>query len=105
VEPPYPDWGIAVGGTARALRKVVGPTLDEETLLLAVRRLSKRSSKKIAKDYSVVEARARTMTAGALILMAVQRRLDVALEVGRRGVREGAALSLLAEAEAAARSA
>jgi exopolyphosphatase / guanosine-5'-triphosphate,3'-diphosphate pyrophosphatase len=105
VEPPYPDWAIAVGGTARALRKVVGPTLDEETLLLAVRRLSKRSSKKIAKDYGVVEARARTMTAGALILIAVQRRLDAALEVGRRGLREGAALSLLAEAAAAARSA
>jgi exopolyphosphatase/pppGpp-phosphohydrolase len=52
-----------------------------------------------------VEARARTMTAGALILIAVQRRLDAALEVGRRGLREGAALSLLAEAAAAARSA
>jgi exopolyphosphatase/guanosine-5'-triphosphate,3'-diphosphate pyrophosphatase len=105
VEPPQPQGAIAVGGTARALRKVVGEVLDNETLLLAVRRLSKHSSKRIARDYGVVDARARTMTAGALIFLEIQRRLDTALEVGRAGLREGAARALLAEAEAAARSA
>jgi hypothetical protein len=45
------------------------------------------------------------MTAGALIFLEIQRRLDTALEVGRAGLREGAARELLAEAEAAARSA
>jgi exopolyphosphatase/guanosine-5'-triphosphate,3'-diphosphate pyrophosphatase len=104
VEPPRPVGALAIGGTARALRKVVGETLDNETLLLAVRKLSKHSSK-IAKDYGVVDARARTMTAGALIFLEIQRRLDTALEVGRAGLREGAARELLAEAEAAARSA
>lgn len=105
VEPPRPAGAIAVGGTARALRKVAGEALDTETLLLAVGRLSKHSSKKIAKDYGVVDARARTMTAGALIILEIQRRLDTALEVGRAGLREGAAHALLAEAETAARSA
>ncbi len=105
VEPPYPSAAFAVGGTARALKKVVGSRLDEETLLLAVRRLSRRSSKKIAKEYDVDDARARTMTAGALIFLEIQRRLDSGLEVGRRGLREGAALALLAEAQTAARSA
>jgi exopolyphosphatase / guanosine-5'-triphosphate,3'-diphosphate pyrophosphatase len=103
--PPLPLAAIAVGGTARALRKLVGEDLDEETLLLAVRRLAKKSSRKIAKDYGVDEARARTMTAGALIFLEIHRRLTVPLQVGRGGIREGAALALLADADAAARSA
>ena len=103
--PPLPLAAIAVGGTARALRKVVGDDLGEEALLLAVRRLSKRSSTKIAKEYGVDEARARTMVAGALILHEIHRRLTVPLQVGRGGVREGAALALLEGAEAAVRSA
>ncbi len=70
-----------------------------------MRRLSKKSSGKIAKEYGVDEARARTMTAGALILLEIHRRLTVPLQVGRGGVREGAALALLAQAAAAARSA
>ena len=103
--PPLPLAAIAVGGTARALRKVVGDDLADETLLLAVRRLSKKSSGKIAKEYGLDETRARTMAAGALILLEIHRRLAVPLQVGRGGVREGAALALLESAEAAVRSA
>lgn len=103
--PPLPLAAIAVGGTARALRKVVGADLADESLLLAVRRLAKKPSAKIAKEYGVDEARARTMTAGALIFLEIHRRLKVPLQVGRGGVREGAALALLADVEAAARSA
>jgi exopolyphosphatase / guanosine-5'-triphosphate,3'-diphosphate pyrophosphatase len=103
--PPLPLCAIAVGGTARALRKVVGPELAEESLLSAIRRLAKKSSAKVAKDYGVDEARARTMIAGALIFLEIHHRLKVPLQVGRGGVREGAALTLLADLEAAARSA
>jgi exopolyphosphatase / guanosine-5'-triphosphate,3'-diphosphate pyrophosphatase len=105
VAPPLPLAAIAVGGTARALRKVVGSELTEESLLLAIGRLSKKASKKIAKEYGVEEVRARTMTAGALVFLEVERRLSVGLRVGRGGIREGAALALLAEAAAAAGSA
>jgi exopolyphosphatase / guanosine-5'-triphosphate,3'-diphosphate pyrophosphatase len=105
VAPPLPLAAIAVGGTARALRKVVGNELTEESLLLAIGRLSKKAHKKIAKEYGVEEVRARTMTAGALVFLEVQRRLSVTLQVGRGGIRDGAALALVAEAEAAARSA
>ena len=105
VVPPSPLAAIAVGGTARALRKVVGDDLTEESLLLAVRRLAKHPSKKIAKEYGVVEVRARTMTAGALIFFELERRLGVGLRVARGGVREGAALALLADVETAVRSA
>jgi exopolyphosphatase/guanosine-5'-triphosphate,3'-diphosphate pyrophosphatase len=103
--PPLPLAALAVGGTARALRKVVGENLTDETLALAVRRLAKKSSRKIAKEYGVDDARARTMTAGALIFLELHRRLRVPLQVGRGGLREGAALALLADVEAAARSA
>jgi len=45
------------------------------------------------------------MTAGALIFLEIHRMLKVPLQVGRGGVREGAALALLADLESAARSA
>jgi exopolyphosphatase / guanosine-5'-triphosphate,3'-diphosphate pyrophosphatase len=105
VTPPLPLAAIAVGGTARALRRVVGGELDGDALRVAVKRLSKRSSKKIVKEFGVDGARARTMTAGALIFLEIQRRLSVPLQVGRGGLREGAALELIAEAEASVRSA
>jgi exopolyphosphatase / guanosine-5'-triphosphate,3'-diphosphate pyrophosphatase len=103
--PPLPLAAIAVGGSARALRRVIGNELTEGELLAAARRLAKRTARKNAKDYGVDPARARTMTVGALILAELQRKLGVPLQVGRAGLREGAALGLLADARAAARSA
>lgn len=102
ITPPLPLAAIAVGGTARALRRVVGNELTEGHLQTAVRRLAKRASRKIAKEYGVDHARARTLTAGAVIFLEVQRRVGVPLQVGRGGLREGAALELLAQGEAAA---
>ncbi len=102
IAPPLPLAAIAVGGTARALRKAVGAELTQVSLLVAVRRLSKRGSRRIMKDYGVELARASTMTAGALIFLEAQRRLGVPLQVGRGGLREGAALVLLEETLAAA---
>jgi exopolyphosphatase / guanosine-5'-triphosphate,3'-diphosphate pyrophosphatase len=102
IAPPIPLAGLAVGGTARGLRRVVGAELTQETLLEAVRRLAKRPSRRIAKDFGVDEERARTVTAGALILLEVQRRIGVPLQVGRGGLREGAALELLETAAEAA---
>jgi exopolyphosphatase/guanosine-5'-triphosphate,3'-diphosphate pyrophosphatase len=105
IAPPLPLAGIAVGGSARALRRVVGTELTEDGLCAAARRLAKRKSRKIAKEYGVDVARARTLTAGVMIFAEVQRKLGIALNVGREGLREGAALRMLADAEAAARSA
>jgi exopolyphosphatase/guanosine-5'-triphosphate,3'-diphosphate pyrophosphatase len=95
--PPLALAGIATGGTARALRRVVGMTLEPETLASAARKLAKRSDRAIANDYGVDRARARTLLAGTLILMEVQRRLGIRLQVGRGGIREGAALLALEE--------
>jgi exopolyphosphatase/guanosine-5'-triphosphate,3'-diphosphate pyrophosphatase len=103
--PPLPLAAIAVGGTARALRRVIGGELSREGLLTATRRLTKRKARKIAREYGVELVRARTMPGGALIFLELQARLGVPLQVGRGGIREGAALTLLEDAVSAARSA
>jgi exopolyphosphatase/pppGpp-phosphohydrolase len=49
----------------------------------------------VAKIYKLDRQRAQTLAGGALILAEIQRRLSVPLEIGRGGIREGAALMLL----------
>jgi exopolyphosphatase / guanosine-5'-triphosphate,3'-diphosphate pyrophosphatase len=99
--PPLARTAFATGGTARALRKVVGPGLDADALTSAARALAKRSRRSIVRTYGVDPARARTLLAGTLILGEVQQRLGTRLEVGRGGVREGAALLALDDLAAA----
>jgi exopolyphosphatase/guanosine-5'-triphosphate,3'-diphosphate pyrophosphatase len=101
IAPPLPLAALAVGGTARALRRVVGDELSRDALATALRRVSKRSTRRLSKDFGVDLDRARTMTAGVLIFVEVQRRLGIPLRVGRGGIREGAVLSLLDAAVAA----
>jgi exopolyphosphatase / guanosine-5'-triphosphate,3'-diphosphate pyrophosphatase len=93
--PPLPLAALAVGGTARALRKVVGEVLGSDELGDALIELRQQSSRQLAKTYRLDRQRARTLTAGALILTEIQLRLTVPLQVGRGGLREGAALTLL----------
>jgi len=93
--PPLPVGALAVGGTARALRRIEGDVLGAAELAHAVEALQLLSSRQIAKTYRLDRQRARTITAGALILREVQHRLNVPLQIGRGGIREGAALMLL----------
>lgn len=95
IAPPMPEAALAVGGTARALRRIEGDVLGADELRDAVTELRSRSSRQVSKTYRVDRQRARTLTAGALILAEIQRRLNVPLEVGKGGLREGAALVLL----------
>jgi exopolyphosphatase / guanosine-5'-triphosphate,3'-diphosphate pyrophosphatase len=101
IVPPLPQVALAAGGTARALRKLVGPELGPEELETAARRTAKRSARELAKTYGIDRSRARTLAAGAVLLSEVQRRLAVPLVVARTGLREGAVLELLAEQRAA----
>jgi exopolyphosphatase/guanosine-5'-triphosphate,3'-diphosphate pyrophosphatase len=98
---PLPQTAMATGGTARALRKVVGPRLGEDELAVAIRRVSKRSARELARASGIDRERARTLPAGAVILAEVQRLLHTPLVVSSAGLREGVALSLLAESAAA----
>jgi exopolyphosphatase / guanosine-5'-triphosphate,3'-diphosphate pyrophosphatase len=98
---PLPQAALVTGGTARALKKLIGPRLGEKELAAAVRRLTKRSSDEVARATGVDPERARTLPAGALILDEVQRLLCTPLVVSPAGLREGASLALLAESAAA----
>jgi exopolyphosphatase/guanosine-5'-triphosphate,3'-diphosphate pyrophosphatase len=100
--PPLPKVGLAAGGTARALRKLVGEELGPSELEAAIAILRRNRSTRVAKEYGIDRGRARTLVAGALILEAVQCRLNVPLRVSRTGLREGAVLAALDEAAAAA---
>jgi exopolyphosphatase/guanosine-5'-triphosphate,3'-diphosphate pyrophosphatase len=93
--PPLPLGALAVGGTARALRRIAGDVLGPDELAATLRELRHSTSRQVAKAYRLDRQRARTITAGALILAEIQRRLSVPLSVGRGGLREGAALQLL----------
>jgi exopolyphosphatase/guanosine-5'-triphosphate,3'-diphosphate pyrophosphatase len=99
--PPLPQTALAVGGTARALKKIVGPTLGPGQLAEALEVLASNPAKKIATTYRIARWRAEALPGGVLIVRALQQRLLRPLEVVRGGVREGAALALFAEAEAA----
>jgi len=102
--PPLPGDAFAVGGTARALRKLVGRTLGREELLDALGRLRVEPAEAVAERYGIDLWRARALPAGAAILLELQAMLAVPLEVGRGGLREGLALELLAAVSARAGS-
>jgi exopolyphosphatase/guanosine-5'-triphosphate,3'-diphosphate pyrophosphatase len=96
-----PDVALAAGGSARALRKLVGRTLGRDDLQAAIEMLVGRSPAKLARKHAIDLRRARTLLAGAVILAEVQARLGVPFEVARGGLREGLAGQLLSELQAA----
>lgn len=99
---PLPKAALAVGGSARGLKRLAGTrTLGEDELAEALKQLRKRTPEELAEEHGIDPERARTLPAGAVILAEMQRRLAVPLVVGRGGVREGALLELAAEQTAA----
>ncbi len=101
LDAPPPTAALATGGTAGALRRVAGRTLDAGRLDDVIAELASRPRSKIAAAYGLERSRARTILAGALILAEVQERLGIPFEVARGGLREGAALALARVAAAA----
>ena len=99
---PRVDAALAVGGTARALRRIAGRKLSVAELGKALAELSQRPAAEISSRYEISPARAATLTAGAVIVGESQRRLGVPLQVERAGLREGAASTLLARLDQAA---
>jgi exopolyphosphatase/guanosine-5'-triphosphate,3'-diphosphate pyrophosphatase len=102
VVPPLPQAGIAIGGSARAIKSIVGPELGAHELERVVDVLARLPAAEIVARYGVEPDRIPTLPAGAVILAAIQERLAVPLRVRRRGgVREGALLELASRREAA----
>lgn len=98
---PASTRALAVGGSARAARRIVGKELGETELAHVLHVLRKRPSAKVASEFKIDPTRARTVAAGVVILAEIQRRAGRPLEVVPGGLREGLALSLGAERAAA----
>jgi exopolyphosphatase/guanosine-5'-triphosphate,3'-diphosphate pyrophosphatase len=96
VAPPPVEAALAVGGSARATRRLVGPWLGEAELAEALRVVETRPAREIARRFRVDRARARILPAGVALLAEVQSRLGVPLHVCDGGIREGAVLATVA---------
>ena len=94
MSPPQPALALAVGGSARALTKIVGRRFDADDLERAVKILSRRPAAKAARPFGIAPERAETLLAGALLLAGASRVLGTAFKLGNGGLREGAALEL-----------
>jgi exopolyphosphatase/guanosine-5'-triphosphate,3'-diphosphate pyrophosphatase len=95
VTPPAVEAALAVGGSARATRRLVGGMLGEAELVEALALLERKTPRQIARRYGVDPARAEILPAGVILLAEVQRKLGVPLHVCSGGIREGAVLASL----------
>jgi exopolyphosphatase / guanosine-5'-triphosphate,3'-diphosphate pyrophosphatase len=97
VAPPAVEAALAVGGSARAARRLVGPWLGEAELAEALRIVQAKPQQAISRRYGVHRTRARILPAGLVLLAEVQKRVGVPLHVCDGGIREGAVLRWVAE--------
>jgi len=97
VAPPRVQAALAVGGSARAARRLVGSSLGEAELAEAMRLVETKRAETISRRYGVHRTRVRILPAGLVLLAEVQRRLGVPLHVCDGGIREGAVLATVAE--------
>jgi exopolyphosphatase/guanosine-5'-triphosphate,3'-diphosphate pyrophosphatase len=86
---------VATGGSANALRRLVGGELVLETLERALRILAQRSAAEVATRFELDEERVRVLPAGALVFEELAGRLDLPLAISKGGVREGVIIDLL----------
>ena len=94
--PPVVEAALAVGGSARAARRLVGPMLGEAQLAEALELVETRAQPTISRTYGVHRTRVRILPAGLVLLSEVQQRLGVPLRVCDGGIREGAVLASVA---------
>jgi exopolyphosphatase/guanosine-5'-triphosphate,3'-diphosphate pyrophosphatase len=95
LEPPAVDAALAVGGSARATRRLVGAELGETELAEALLLVDTNTPREIARRFGVDRARAEILPAGVVLLAEVQQKLGVPLHVCDGGIREGAVLASL----------
>jgi exopolyphosphatase/guanosine-5'-triphosphate,3'-diphosphate pyrophosphatase len=100
VVPPRVDVALAVGGSARAVRRLVGPWLGDTELTEALRILDTTAPRDVSRRFGVDRSRARILPSGAAILAQVHMLLDAPLHVCSGGIREGAVLATAAAAAA-----
>jgi exopolyphosphatase/guanosine-5'-triphosphate,3'-diphosphate pyrophosphatase len=95
-DPPL-EHGVAVGGSATSLRKVIGAELEHETLERAIRILCTTEIAEVAQRFELDPQRVRLLPAGMLVLEAVSDCLGAPLTIGKGGLREGVILEIVAD--------
>jgi len=100
--PPPPRTVLAVGGSARGVKRIMGPRLGRDDLEEALDLLAVTPAAELAERYGMKLERAQVLPAGCAILAGLQQRVGAPLKVVRAGLREGAVLELAAAALAAA---
>lgn len=102
LDAPLPDTALAVGGTARAVSRIVGKRFGPEELERLTTAIRRKGADAVVKGSGITLERTQTLLGGALVLAEIARQLESRLEVGRGGLREGAALALARSALAGA---
>jgi len=94
IDPGPVATAIAVGGSAASLRRLVGETLDEQSLTRALSVLTSGPATDVAARFDLDAQRVRLMPAGLLALDAAAHALGQPLLIGCGGLREGVLLHL-----------
>ena len=102
-----PGWGlsqrvsvVAVGGSARAMLKIMQDSLTVERLRRLALEISDRPSAVLAREHGLAPERARVLPAAITTLAAILEHFDKdRLTVARGGLREGTLLTLAEEKE------
>jgi exopolyphosphatase / guanosine-5'-triphosphate,3'-diphosphate pyrophosphatase len=94
LEVPRPDAAVAVGGSAASLRRLVGATLDGDSLQRAMQVLAAEPADAVAQRFSIDRERVLLMPAGLTVLDAAGAAFGRPLKIGRGGLREGVIFEL-----------
>ncbi|MFT4049506.1 MAG: hypothetical protein QM648_06670 [Solirubrobacterales bacterium] len=94
---PFPqvDQVIAIGGCASSLRRMVGNTLEHETMERAIRLITRNAADEVAEEFGLDIERVQVLPAGVMILEDIGDRLGKPMRIGKGGLREGKLLELL----------
>jgi exopolyphosphatase/guanosine-5'-triphosphate,3'-diphosphate pyrophosphatase len=96
VEPPSVELALAVGGSARAARRLVGSRLGGKELSEALRMVDTYAPGDLSRRFGIDRSRAPIVPAGVAILDRVHELLGVPIHVCSGGIREGAVLATVA---------
>jgi exopolyphosphatase / guanosine-5'-triphosphate,3'-diphosphate pyrophosphatase len=91
---PPVDAAVAVGGSAASLRRLVGATLDDDSLRRAMQVLAAEPADAVAERFSIDRERVLLMPAGLTVLDAAGAAFGRPLKIGRGGLREGVIFEL-----------
>jgi exopolyphosphatase/guanosine-5'-triphosphate,3'-diphosphate pyrophosphatase len=94
LEVPPAERALAVGGTATSLRRLVGASLEHETLERSLRVLGTTPIAEVAETFELDPTRVKLLPAGMIILEEISDLLGLPLQIAGGGLREGVLLEL-----------